>query len=399
MNPRDASSLERESRANQEIIRILEASKALSETIYDELSVLLVMVDDHQRILKINRMGQLILEVDESQILGESLQDFLPPEAASNVVAYFAQARGKWPKPSSFETEYRIGEERKFFHWQLSQVHRGGSSNLGVHILIGNDTTKARVAFEKIVDLRHDLEVGGTVQNLLLPKAGAVVSTNYDLSVHYEPSAQVGGDIWWCRSIKGAGSILVVCDVMGHGVGAAIASATLIGALESQFRDDSDLSPDSISRQIAELDLILSRRFAESMMFCTAILWLPEGDTPVYYWNFGLPIAIHTDKDGRRYEHRIVTSDPMGIGFSALPTANEIELKKDDRLFLFSDGCYEFEYAGRDFGRFKFSKTLKELVKFNPQDACAAFASLHRDLRGSVHPKDDVTLAVIKRKD
>jgi PAS domain S-box-containing protein len=390
--------LVRQFRANQEIIRILEISKNLSETIFDDLPVVLILLDDSMRILKINRQGQSYIGVNEADALGSNISTLLPERESEKVAGYFADSFGSKSASLSFESGTTVEGKQRWFHWHLDRVHGATTSNARVHVLIGNDTTEARSAFEKWLGLKQDIEIGTTVQSMLLPKESILRVGKTDVAVYYEPSAQVSGDFWWSRSWPGVGTLVVVCDVMGHGVGSAIASAAAVGGLETLFAVLERPTPDDIAKQLLILDSVLSKRFENNLLFCMTTLWISELSTDVAIWSCGLPVPLFVDKTGKQRRVPVSSRGPIGLGFGVNLVPTTIQVCEEEVLSVFSDGCYEFQDGNDQFGRTKLNKFLIGNAAGDPEYVVKTFGAMHKTKRMSDHPTDDVTLLFMKRR-
>ena len=389
--------LVRQFRANQEIIRILEVSKNLSETIFDDLPVVLILLDDAMRILKINRQGQEFIGVNEADALGSNVSTLLPDREAQMVGSYFADSTDGTANPLSFESGTSVEGKQRWFHWHLDKVHGATMSNARVHVLIGNDTTEARTAFERWLGLKQDIEIGTTVQSMLLPKESLLPVGKADVAVYYEPSAQVSGDFWWSRSWGGHGTLVVVCDVMGHGVGSAIASAAAVGGLETLFAVLEQPTHEAIGKQLSILDLVLSKRFQNNLLFCMTTIWISEKSTEVALWSCGLPVPLYVDKTGKQRRVPVSSRGPVGLGFGVDPVPTLVQVETGEILSVFSDGCYEFQDGDDQFGRTKLNKFLIGNAGRGPDEVVKLFGAMHKAKRKLEHPTDDVTLLLLKR--
>ena len=90
------------------------------------------------------------------------------------------------------------------------------------------DVTTSRQLLDQLKsnmrELENDLDFAKTIQmqiaNVKIPK-----SSNIDFSYHYEPSGKVGGDMLGIRQLGKNKFGLIIYDVSGHGIAAALVSS------------------------------------------------------------------------------------------------------------------------------------------------------------------------------
>ncbi len=196
----------------------------------------------------------------------------------------------------------------------------------------------ASSAFPKITAGRHALQFGS----------------------RYLPISGLAGDFFEVVRVGDSSVGLLICDVMGHGVRAALVVAMLRGLLEKQRHDARH--PGAFLKGLNQgLSAILQR--ADSTVFATAFYVLIDLEKKVLrYACAGHPGAIVSGSDG---VHQIACDrDMRGPGLGIVAKAefpeSEIPLAEIRRLLLFTDGILEAE---NDSGEAFFEKRLMEVVE------------------------------------
>ena len=111
-------------KANQQLLQVLEASKAVTEDIFDELPVILVLIDERDRILKLNLMGQIVFGRDEGQVIGKELDALLDAQAVSLIKSYYSTSREIANARLSFQNEILSPSGRRaFFGWDIQRAY------------------------------------------------------------------------------------------------------------------------------------------------------------------------------------------------------------------------------------------------------------------------------------
>ena len=88
--------------------------------------------------------------------------------------------------------------------------------------------------------LAQEMRAGTEMQALMLP-AGAIQvpgAPGFEMESAYLPAQQVGGDFFQVLSAANGGALVVVGDVSGKGLRAAIVASLVIGALRSRRSDE-----------------------------------------------------------------------------------------------------------------------------------------------------------------
>jgi len=81
--------------------------------------------------------------------------------------------------------------------------------------------------------LEKELEVARLVQESLVPRGDVISLRGLRIAAAYEPAATCGGDWWTCRSLDEDRELVIIGDVMGHGLPAALIMAAAIGCCET----------------------------------------------------------------------------------------------------------------------------------------------------------------------
>jgi sigma-B regulation protein RsbU (phosphoserine phosphatase) len=237
-----------------------------------------------------------------------------------------------------------------------------------------------------------DLKLAAAVQDALLTAdlpqchCGRLVLRN-------RMSNHVGGDFYHVRPLGDDQLVFAIGDVAGHGIGAALVMALILGYL----RQDTPHTrrPSALLAQINELLLALGRR-TDSFITCSlfyGIVDLPTGI--VIYVNAGHPHPLLCHRTDANLTFLPPTT--MLLGVQQAPSAEAChQFRRHDRLILYTDGITEAASPqARQFGH----QNLESLIRANPQLppeqlADAIFAALDDHTRRN-DPADDQTLAII----
>jgi len=209
--------------------------------------------------------------------------------------------------------------------------------------------------------LTADLEAARTIQQVLIPESAPSIS-NLDIDCAYHPAQEVGGDFYQILPLPAPDSglqpdvLIVVGDVAGKGLPAAMTVSLLIGALRSIVETTS--SP-------AEILAALNRRLlGRGFGFTTCVVLRISISGNLVVANAG-----HLAPYLNGQELSLSPAFPLGLDANAEYVENILQLARKDRLTLLTDGVPE---AGTGRELFGFERTADLSSSPAPEIAEAA---------------------------
>ena len=159
----------------------------------------------------------------------------------------------------------------------------------------------------------------------------------------YRPNGAVGGDFFDVLALSDTRAGLFICDVMGHGVRAALVTAMVRALLEGLRGVDEDPGP-FLTELNRELLAILGQ--ASVPVFLSAFYGIMDTTTgKLCYANAGHPSPLHL----RRAEGEVgalpttagMPGPPLGVREQATYSSSCVQLAQGDVIMLFTDGVFE----------------------------------------------------------
>jgi serine phosphatase RsbU (regulator of sigma subunit) len=256
-----------------------------------------------------------------------------------------------------------------------------------ISILLDQTAEKARI--------EQELEVARTIQETLVPTSDPVDHGVLTFAGFYQPAAQTGGD-WWTWSDLGGGKVLLVIgDVTGHGVPAAMITAAAKAACDVArhvYRDDLTVTGllEIMNHAIFES---AQRRF---VMTCFASIIDPARRT-ITYANAGhnFPYLFRAGDGRGEFGSLMIRGNRLGDDRTSRYEARTTELGPGDVLVWYTDGIVECESpTGEEYGDKRFRASVRRAAALDAGemrdaivgDATAYFAEAPR--------KDDITMIV-----
>lgn len=207
---------------------------------------------------------------------------------------------------------------------------------------------------KKLLMIQHEIEIARRIQQSNLP-GDLRPHPGINIVARYVPMSEVAGDFYDFQMKDEASLNVLIADVSGHGVGAALIGSMLKIAFASQVEHLSD--PAAV---LTEINRILYGKMEGS--FVTACsLFIDVANGTLLYANAGHPPPFLLRKS-KKEVHRLSGGGTILGPFPGSNYENELlHLSMDDRLVLFTDGIVEARNkAGKFFGDDQFEEFLQQ---------------------------------------
>jgi hypothetical protein len=242
----------------------------------------------------------------------------------------------------------------------------------------------------------EELALARRVQNDLFPSEG-IPTGHVEFAARFIPSRQVGGDLYDIFETDDGGVAMVLGDVSGKGLSAAL----LMGVVQGAVRTSSDAGLAAHHEYAAErLNHLLCMKTARERFVSLFWCYLNEQGTRLSYINAGhLPALLVRDRFGRPDVWRLEQGGGPVLG--VLPGARykqaEIDIEPGDLLVVFSDGVSEAANAqGAEFGEEGIIESVKREWRNSAGGVCDGVLADVRKFLGDEPPHDDQTLMVVR---
>ena len=252
----------------------------------------------------------------------------------------------------------------------------------------------ARVAQHK------EMELAAAVQSAFVPKGDYIDCGTVKLSGMWAPASRCGGDWWWVHELPDGRVLVLIGDVTGHGVAAAMVTAAAKGCYDvAQRLMGSDLD---LVRLLELLNASVRLVGGDSFhMTCFATLLDPMAGK-VTYANAGhaVPYICRPLPDGGMHLGVLsARGTPLGAGIHTMYHANTRELQAGDTLVWYTDGIVEcVDQERNQFGDRRLQRLLRKL-EHPDTDARGVRDHLLRAViafQNNQPSDDDITLVVAR---
>jgi serine phosphatase RsbU (regulator of sigma subunit) len=234
--------------------------------------------------------------------------------------------------------------------------------------------------------LTDDLERARRFQMALLPRDLPRAYGPIRVAAGYLSCQEVGGDFYDVVPLRDERLLLVVADVAGHGVAAALVTGMIKTALAGSVQDGPDLA--AIATAVTDCLAPLGAHRVVTLFLAVAdarrrsLEYLNAGHPPPLLWG------------GSTDPVELPATTPLlsfGLGLAREPVRRQ-SIAPGQRLAIFSDGVYEVrDPAGVEWGREALVGLLQETR--GPIDEVArGVLERSRTHAGGRPPQDDLTL-------
>jgi hypothetical protein len=188
--------------------------------------------------------------------------------------------------------------------------------------------------------LESELEAARAVQQVLIPNEVPTIP-GFALDTVYHPASQVGGDFFQIAPLKTGGALIVIGDVSGKGMPAAMTVSLLVGTVRTLAHYTQ--SPGEI---LAAMNVRMLAR--SSGGFTTCLVMRVDLDGTLTAANAG-HLAPYLDGVELKLENGL----PLGLAADTEYAESNFRLTKSARLTLLTDGVVEARNHGGELFGFK----------------------------------------------
>ncbi len=319
------------------------------------------------------------------------------------------------PRAKSFSSAARTGRRRRVYQSVLSVPLIAQDRLIGVMDVRAfktktwpqTDTDFLSIIAEQVagiiekdkfrMEIGRELEAARYIQNKLLPDSLPEIE-GYDLAALIVPNSEVGGDYYDLIPMDEGRLGIVVADVSGKGIGAAILMANIQGLINAYTYGRSEIETKDA---LFSMNNVLCES-TEPEKFVTMFCGILDTNTGLLkYTNAGhnhpFVYRAGTKKPQALHDGGIV----LGMIKNTEYSEGSVQLTSGDILVLYSDGVTEARNAdGELFGVERLHRTVRRYMRENPDSFNAQrlldqiYTSV-QNFSSHVSLADDLTIVVL----
>ncbi len=278
-----------------------------------------------------------------------------------------------------------------------------------LHARLGSGLEKKRLRDLEhlyLQGLEREMDIAGQIQRSFLPSELPGVDA-WELAAYFKAAREVAGDFYDAFLLADGSLVVVVGDVCGKGVGAALFMSLFRSLIRATFTTDvldpGNPGPERTSAgRLAHVVSFTNRYVAETHedanMFATVFIGVFEPrHGRLVYANCGHEAPIWSTEGGS-----ITTLKPtgpaVGVIADAVFTVKEVSMRPGDLLLIYTDGIPDALNSQDGFFGKERLPALMALGGGHPAEVVRQIETELRQFVGEAQQFDDITLMAVRRK-
>ncbi|MEJ2053052.1 MAG: PP2C family protein-serine/threonine phosphatase [Calditrichaceae bacterium] len=377
----------------------------------------------NQRVVQLNSLIETGIEIaklqEEDYLLNFALERVLAQTNASRALLKVKEGRTVLKKmyfpvhfkskalensPYSISSEFKFLDKKYSFHLFEKESRNGfikfdetDRLLLDAFVRQVNVSLENRYLYEQSLEkerVEQEISVAGTIQKKVIPDKLPDID-GFDIAGINIPTKHVGGDYYDCFQLNDGRYALVIADVSGKGIPAALLVSTLQASMHA-YMD----SPFQLAELVQKLNTVIYNA-ATIEKYITAFFAILNPETGELETVSAGHNPTYIIRDKNKIEELSTGGIPLGMMGLPFPyTAKTSNLNPGDRLLLYTDGVTETMNENEEeyedvIGLLNFIK------KQNSESAEVFIKKLYSDLikfAGDTPQSDDITALYLIRK-
>ena len=249
---------------------------------------------------------------------------------------------------------------------------------------------------EHATRVEQELQDAQVVQQTLMPDVRRIARGPLQMCGVYRSATKLSGDWWHYYPLDENRTMLVLADVVGHGIGSAVVGAMAYGCAAQMHQDHlSALRPEMLLSRLNQA--IWSTTRGKFTMSCfAAIIDTKESQLTFASGAHAFPLLFRARDQQKPFIPLVAAGSPLGSGDTAKFSANTQPFTPGDLLICYTDGLIEAANAtGDQFGDRRVRQTVQRSYTRNVEEICELLLGEVSRFVGSAELEDDQTLVIV----
>lgn len=245
--------------------------------------------------------------------------------------------------------------------------------------------------------MAQELQDAQVVQQTLMPEVRRIARGPLQMCGVYRSASKLSGDWWNHFQIDEHRTLLVLADVVGHGIGSAVVGAMAYGCASQLYQEEQgNLRPEMILTRLNETICATTR--GKFTMSCFAVIIDTKNSTLTFASGAqAFPLLYRANDSNKPFVPLVATGSPLGSSRESKFEANTQAFGPGDMLICYTDGLTEAANGtGDQFGDRRVRQTVQRNAGRNVEEICEALLAEVGRFVGSATLEDDQTLVVAR---
>lgn len=239
----------------------------------------------------------------------------------------------------------------------------------------------------------HEFKVARDMQAQMLPDTYPEIE-GIQISAKSVPTTEVGGDFYDFLQLQDGRLGIVVGDVSGHGVAAAMVMTAALGAVRFAAEEK------ECTHEVLNMVNFRLNKDIQNHMFVALFYGILDPKTrKLYYTNAGqtMPFLLRNGEIDFLPQADKTDRFPLGIVKATVYEQLSIELQPGDMLIHYTDGIVDVMNGSHEtYGFDRLSESIKQNASLPPSELIDKLIAEMSEYGGDSNIEDDVTLVVLK---
>jgi PAS domain S-box-containing protein len=347
---------------------------------FEQAAVGIAQVSPEGRWLRVNNRLCQIVGYPREELLRKTVQDITYPADLAADLELVRQLLADEIRSYSLEKRYIRNDGEVIWVNHTVALVREPSGAPKYFVSVVEDISERKRLQEALrqrnEQMESDLRMARDLQRAFLPQqfptfpADAKPQENaLQFSHRYLPAREVGGDFFTVLPLSDTFAGIFICDVMGHGMRAALVTAVLRGLVEELAHIANEPG-----RFLTEIDRGLQAILKQTKepMFASAFYVVVDvGEGNARFASAGHPSPLLLQRDMQKVEPLAppeAVGPALGLFEDSVYVTSRRSLCEGDALLLFTDGLYEIADAdGEEFGQRRMIETARDRLRLSTE--------------------------------
>jgi phosphoserine phosphatase RsbU/P len=239
----------------------------------------------------------------------------------------------------------------------------------------------------RIARIQAEMDAAGVTQRWLTPKTPKTFGPFRCIGATCSGAA-AGGDFFDIIPLHDGRVAVVVGDVSGHGVHAAVLAAAVQGFLHARLSEQADPA-----LAVTGLNCFVAPRTAPGKFVTVWVGVLDPASMTLTYVDAGHGYGMLIRDESRFSFASDNRGIPIGVDRDEAYVAVELKLNSDEALLVVTDGLIEQRSPGRS--RMFGLEGIESTIRSKPQELIHSLLTDLQQFAGSCHLTDDVTVLLV----
>ncbi|NCS95357.1 MAG: SpoIIE family protein phosphatase [Leptospira sp.] len=241
----------------------------------------------------------------------------------------------------------------------------------------------------RYIAYKNELIVAKNLQESILPEYPPIIS-GLTFSYDYTPMEQVGGDFFDFHKFEENKIGIIIADVSGHGVPAALIAAMFKIASSIQYEKS-----ENTNDLLFSINKALIGKMKNSFITASYVI-IDLQEKILHHARAGHPPLLILDKETKKVHESLPKGMLIGLSREPIFEIENIDLTGSKRIALYTDGIIEArDPSGKLYSTERFIEQLLMTRHLEPHDAILAIKEDIFEWANSKYLDDDLTLILV----